>query len=84
MARTKNVNGVEFERVEFIPLKEPFCEYLIEQEGVKVRVKLVLLDMYLAKGKLNATGDPLLQFTSQTVATAEKLDESDRPPAVSP
>lgn len=83
MVRKKLINGMEHEARDFAPLKEPWSEYWIERDGIRLRIKLVLVDVSVAPGKLDGAGRPVVNYSTTLVAVADKLDDDDRPPVVS-
>jgi len=83
MVSKRVVNGVEYERRDFVPTSEPWTEYFVEKDGVRIRLKLVMIDVYVAPGKFDGQGRPLVNYSTTIVAVSESVDDGDRPAVVS-
>ena len=66
-------------RLEFKPVAEPWCEFDCE-DGTRVRVRLLVSEIYRLEGQTTPEGDPVYFVKSQNLMTANAPEELRKPP----
>jgi hypothetical protein len=65
---------VDAQRLDFKPVAEPWCEFDCE-DGTRVRIRLLVSEIYRLEGQRTPDGDPVYFVKSQNLMTAVVPEE---------
>ena len=82
--KTKTADGREAtcEARNFTMTREPWSEYILDDEGLRIRVRLIITKIFVSKDAKQPDGSPVVAIQSQAIVAADVLSEGDRPPSV--